>query len=181
MARVWFLLGLMVVILTVYTVVDCAMFDRSRLRGLPRWVWIFVILFVPVIGPLLWLFVGRGRRAAAGTRVVRSMAPDDDPEFLKGLAAQATQEQRIRQMEQELADLDKSDPTKGDAPKGGAPQGGSGSNGPSSSGGSNGPKGPNASGGSTSGSGTSGAAGAAGIPPKTTDPGDGDQPGRRDG
>ena len=154
MARVWFLLGLMVVILTVYTVVDCAMFDRSRVRGLPRWVWIFVILFVPVIGPLLWLFVGRGRRAVAGGRVLRSMAPDDDPDFLRGLAAQATQEQRIRQMEQELADLDKSDPSPETKPKGGS--------------------------GSTGSTGAAGSAGAAGMPPKNTDPGDGDQPGRRD-
>jgi hypothetical protein len=142
MARVWFLLGLMVVILTVYTVVDCAMFDRSRVRGLPRWVWIFVILFVPVIGPLLWLFVGRGRRPAPAGRVMRSMAPDDDADFLKGLDRQATQEQRIRQMEQELADLDKPNPADGGKPAGGP--------------------------------------GSAGIPPKNTDPGDGDQPGRRE-
>ncbi|MEO6310348.1 MAG: PLD nuclease N-terminal domain-containing protein [Leifsonia sp.] len=160
MARVWFLLGLMVVILTVYTVVDCAMFDRSRVRGLPRWVWIFVILLVPVIGPLLWLFVGRGARTAAGGRVLRSMAPDDDPDFLRGLAAQATQEQRIRQMEQELADLDKPDPTAETKPKGGT-----GSTGQSGSAGS---------------PGTAGSAGAAGIPPKTTDPGDGELPGRRE-
>ncbi|GAA3883684.1 hypothetical protein GCM10022381_27330 [Leifsonia kafniensis] len=171
MARVWFLLGLMVVILTVYTVVDCAMFDRSRVRGLPRWVWIFVILFIPVIGPLLWLIVGRGRRrqAAGGGRTTRSMAPDDDPDFLRGLAAQATQEQRIRQMEQELADLDKPDSTdggtaKGGAPKGGTPKGGAGSGGPNGS----------------AGSGATGATGTSGNPPKTTDPGDGEQPGRRE-
>lgn len=110
MARVWFILGLMVVILTVYTLVDAAMLQRERIRGLPRWVWVFVIIFIPVIGPLLWLIVGRGRRAAPEGRVARSVAPDDDLDFLKGLDLKATQEQRIRQLEQELADLDKPDP-----------------------------------------------------------------------
>ena len=103
-------LGLVVVILTVYTLVECALFDRSRIRGLPRWVWIFVIVLVPVIGALLWIFVGRGSRGASSGRVRRSVAPDDDPAFLKGLNREKNQEERIRQLEQELADLDKPDP-----------------------------------------------------------------------
>jgi hypothetical protein len=121
MARLWFILGLMVVVLTVYTLVECAMFDRNRIRGLPRVVWIFVILFVPVIGPLLWLIVGRGRRRALGGMVTRSSAPDDDPDFLKRLDLEKTQQQRIRQLEKELADLDDPDP-RGGPPTGAPPK-----------------------------------------------------------
>lgn len=131
-------LGLAVAILTVYALVDCALFDRNRIRGLPRWVWIFVIVLVPLIGPLLWLFVGRGLRGAGAGRMPRSVAPDDDPDFLKGLSRERDQEDRIRQLERELADLDKPDPRTGDS------------------------------------------AGSAGVDPKTTDPGEGEQPGRRD-
>ncbi|WP_104200300.1 PLD nuclease N-terminal domain-containing protein [Cryobacterium sp. Y29] len=133
-------LGLALVILTVYTLVDCAMFDRKRIRGLPRWVWIFVIVLVPLIGPLLWLLVGHGRSAPA-TRSFRSVAPDDDLEFLRGLNSdgpdgaglkdgnaksdtgqnrpfnEKDQQERIRRMEQDLADLDKNDPTPGEATK----------------------------------------------------------------
>ena len=120
-------LGLALVILTVYTLVDCAVFDRKRIRGLPRWVWIFVIVLVPLIGPLLWLLVGHGRSTPT-TRSFRSVAPDDDLDFLRGLnggsgVATATsenrpfnekdQQERIRRMEQDLADLDKNDPTPG--------------------------------------------------------------------
>ena len=119
-------LGLALVILTVYTLVDCAVFDRKRIRGLPRWVWIFVIVLVPLIGPLLWLLVGHGRSTPT-TRSYRSVAPDDDLDFLRGLngggVATATgenrpfnqkdQQERIRRMEQDLADLDKNDPTPG--------------------------------------------------------------------
>lgn len=141
MPRLLIGLGLAVVILTVYTLVDCALFDRNRIRGLPRWVWIFVLILVPVIGPLLWLFVGRGRQGKAGGRVPRSMAPDDDPEFLLRLKREGEQQERIRQMEQELADLDKPDPRTGGAP---------------------------------------GPAGTAGFDPKKADPGEGEQPDRRD-
>jgi len=144
MFRLLFGLGVVVVILTIYALVDCAVFDRNRIRGLPRWVWVFVIVLIPVIGAVLWLLIGRGRRSSAagpGTRVTRSMAPDDDPDFLRGLDRAKDQEQRIRDLEQELADFDKMDPP--DA-------------------------GPNS------------RPGTAGVDPKTTDPGDGDQPGRRD-
>jgi hypothetical protein len=133
-------LGLALVILTVYTLVDCAMFDRKRIRGLPRWVWIFVIVLVPLIGPLLWLLVGHGRSTPA-TRSFRSVAPDDDLEFLRGLNSdgpdgaglnggnaksdtgqnrpfnEKDQQERIRRMEQDLADLDKNDPTPGETTK----------------------------------------------------------------
>jgi hypothetical protein len=151
MARLWFVLGLMVVILSIYTLVECAMFDRGRIRGLPRWVWVFVIILVPVIGPLLWLFVGRGRNEVPGVHTARSFAPDDDPEFLKKLDREKRQQERIRQMERELADLDSDGPLGGPAP--GGP------------------------GGKTAG--TPGG-GAAGTPPTKNDPGEGDLPGRRD-
>jgi hypothetical protein len=140
MPRLLIGLGVVLVILTVYSLVDCALFDRNRIRGLPRWVWIFVILLVPVIGSILWLLVGRGRRAASAGQPGRSFAPDDDPDFLKGLDRRKSQEERIRQLEQELADLDKPDPRGGNT----------------------------------------GAAGKPGMPPKKTDPGEGEQPGRRD-
>lgn len=151
-------LGLALVILTVYTLVDCAVFDRKRIRGLPRWVWIFVIVLVPLIGPLLWLLVGHGRSTPT-TRSFRSVAPDDDLDFLRGLngggVATATgenrpfkekdQQERIRRMEQDLADLDKNDPT------------------------------PNT-------GGAAGTADTAGVDPKKkkNEPGEGEQPGRRD-
>ena len=117
MPRLLFGLGLIVIILTVYALVDCALFDRSRIRGLPRWVWIFVIIFVPLIGPLLWLFVGRGKKRGPVGRMPRSTAPDDDPEFLRGLDREKKERERIRLLEEELAKLDDPDST-GNAPGG---------------------------------------------------------------
>lgn len=110
MVRLLFALGVIVVILTIYTLVDCALLQRSRVRGLPRWVWIFVIILIPVIGPVLWLLIGRGRTGTGrngGGRIVRSVAPDDDIDFLKGLDRAKSEQERLRALEQELADLDK--------------------------------------------------------------------------
>ncbi|HSP53840.1 MAG TPA: PLD nuclease N-terminal domain-containing protein [Cryobacterium sp.] len=162
MVRLWFALGVVVVVLTVYTLVDCALLQRSRVRGLPRWVWIFVIVLIPVIGPVLWLLIGRGR--ATSGKVVRSFAPDDDIDFLKGLDRAKSDQERLRALEQELADLDAPDPRDL------GPAGNAGPAGTTDTSGTTGASGQGASGGQ---------AGQAGFEPKT-EPGEGDLPGRRD-
>jgi hypothetical protein len=93
------------VVFTIYAVVDCALFDRMRIRGLPRGWWIVVILFVPLIGATLWFVIGRGRANRTSTRG-QAVAPDDDADFLRRLNTDAAQDERIRRLEQELAELD---------------------------------------------------------------------------
>jgi hypothetical protein len=116
MARLLFGLGVAAVIFTIYAVADCAFFDRTRIRGLRRGWWIVVILFVPIIGPLLWFIIGRGRANRVGSARGRTLAPDDDAEVLRQLRADAAQDERIRRLEQELADLDDDDPAKPSKP-----------------------------------------------------------------
>jgi hypothetical protein len=152
MPRLLIGLAVVLVIITVYALVDCSLLPRERIRGLPRWAWVLVILFVPVIGPVLWLLVGRGRRSAGIRRTTRTSAPDDDPDFLKNLGRRMSEEEHIRKLEQELADLDKPQD----------PAGGAGATG------------------STGAAGPAGTAGTQGVPPKKTEPGEGELPGRRD-
>jgi hypothetical protein len=59
MARVLLLAALAVVLVTVFTVIDCALTERYRVRALPRPLWLVVIVLVPVAGPFLWWTVGR--------------------------------------------------------------------------------------------------------------------------
>ncbi|GAA1448132.1 PLD nuclease N-terminal domain-containing protein [Leifsonia poae] len=108
MVRLWIVLGVAAAVFYIYSVADCAFFDRSRVRGLPKPVWLLIIILFPVIGGALWFLVGRGRRSSSGGR--RIVAPDDDPQFLKRLAQDRDQEERIRQLEKELADLDDNGP-----------------------------------------------------------------------
>ncbi|MWB98084.1 PLD nuclease N-terminal domain-containing protein [Agromyces seonyuensis] len=105
MVRLWIVLGVALVVFTIYAIVDAALVERDRVRGLPRWAWILVILFVPLIGGVLWFVIGRGRRQKY--RSGRgSGAPDDDPDFLRRLSSDRATEERIRRLEQELAELD---------------------------------------------------------------------------
>ena len=93
-----------VVFFTIYALVDCLMTDRRRVRGIPKALWIVVILVITPIGGILWLTLGKDR--SLGGSASRRIAPDDDPAFLKRLGRDKDQDERIRRLEQELAELD---------------------------------------------------------------------------
>ena len=74
-------------VLLVYTFFDIWATPGSQVRHLPKPFWFAVVIVVPIVGPLLWLFFGTGRpgtttppRRGYGVR-----GPDDDPDFLRGL------------------------------------------------------------------------------------------------
>ena len=79
-----FLPVLIGLVLSIYCVVDCVQSDDSQVRGIPRLVWVFVILLFPIAGSLAWLFAGRPKATPAPRRPL-PRGPDDDPDFLKGL------------------------------------------------------------------------------------------------
>lgn len=104
MARLLLISALVATAFWVYTIVDCAVQPSTRHRGVSKGAWMVIVILLPVLGGILWFIVGRGR---AGGPVLRR-APDDDPEFLGRLspAARADQDERIRRLEEELAQLD---------------------------------------------------------------------------
>ena len=57
---------------------------------------------------ILWFLIGKGPAGAVPSR--GQVAPDDDLEFLHDLGRQEEQDERIRRLEQELADLDDDPP-----------------------------------------------------------------------
>jgi hypothetical protein len=80
---------LIVLVLWLYGMVDCALADRRSVRGgLSKTAW-FLISIIPAVGTVLWFALGRPR-AAMPPRPERGQgrrpaAPDDDPDFLRGL------------------------------------------------------------------------------------------------
>ncbi|MBD8022446.1 PLD nuclease N-terminal domain-containing protein [Microbacterium gallinarum] len=102
MTRALLILALAATAFWVYTIVDCAVQPPTRHRGVSKPIWILIVVFIPVLGGVLWLLVGRTRRAALAAR----RAPDDDPEFLGRIGAVSDQDERIRRLEEELAQLD---------------------------------------------------------------------------
>ncbi len=73
--------------LAIYALVEVAQADSDRVRMFPRWLWAVCVVAVPVLGPLAWFVYGKPTRPLPPSRrqPSRPRAPDDDPDFLKGL------------------------------------------------------------------------------------------------
>jgi len=105
MARGLLILALVAAVFWVFTIVDCAVQPPTRHRGVSKPVWILIVVLLPVLGGILWLVVGRMRKSAIAQR----RAPDDDPDFLGRIGTISDQDERIRRLEEELAQLDAED------------------------------------------------------------------------
>jgi hypothetical protein len=92
-------------LLGIYALVDCVQTPAPDTRGLPRLAWLPIIV-VPIVGPLLWLTVGRRRETsllsliwpsdeARPSSPRGSGAPDDDLDFLRGLGRRPPRSQRL--------------------------------------------------------------------------------------
>jgi Phospholipase_D-nuclease N-terminal len=109
---------------------DCITTESLLVRNLPKIAWIGVILILSGIGGVLWFIAGRttpaersahephpGHPAGRGLRAneppdpidmsqpsSRTLAPDDDPDFLRSLSDQTRRadEERLRRWEADL-------------------------------------------------------------------------------
>jgi hypothetical protein len=117
------LLPLMVLVdlaLVIVALIDCLSTDEVEIRALPKIIWVLLILLFSPVGPVVWFIAGRPKRAVApgtggaggtagrwptrGAGGPRQVAPDDDPEFLRGLSSanRKEQEERLRAWEDDL-------------------------------------------------------------------------------
>ena len=110
MARLFVLVLLIDLALIAMALIECLSAPETAIRGLPRVGWIFGILLFGPVGALAWFVAGRPSpefrivnpgvprpaRQARPIRAVRPAGPDDDPEFLRGLA-EAIRAQQARE------------------------------------------------------------------------------------
>ncbi|HET7326749.1 MAG TPA: PLD nuclease N-terminal domain-containing protein [Nocardioidaceae bacterium] len=81
------------VALAIFCLVQLVQSRHQQVRGLPRWAWALVIVLVPLLGSIGWLVLGRPRDDGTPKRPERrTIAPDDDPDFLRGLTWRQRQE-----------------------------------------------------------------------------------------
>jgi len=59
----------LVIVLDIYTLIDCAMTPQDKVRRFPKWAWLLIIILTGF---------NRGGRG-------RIIPPDDDPDFLRKL------------------------------------------------------------------------------------------------
>ena len=112
------LFALAVLALWVYCILDVIATNESVVRNLPKVVWLLLVIFIPTIGSVAWLLLGRpegtglapgdttyrpepraGRVDRSSQRSLGVAAPDDDPRFLAQLDERT---KRLRQWEEDL-------------------------------------------------------------------------------
>jgi hypothetical protein len=87
MNRVQLAVIVAVAIFQIFTTVYAASANRNQVRVLPKIVWVLLCLFIPIIGGLLYITIGRPIDGDSGQGAKRSrpIAPDDDADFLRDL------------------------------------------------------------------------------------------------
>ena len=92
--------------LVVYCVLEVITTPEDRVRNLPKLLWLALVIFLPIIGPVSWLVSGRPRgpprslpyKGNTGLppapRPARASSPDDDADFLDGLRRRAEEQRR---------------------------------------------------------------------------------------
>jgi hypothetical protein len=109
------LVSLLILALWVFCIFDVIGTEEALTRNLPKMIWLLIVIFVPPIGPIAWLIMGRPQNAGfspgdttyrapgetLGPRVSRKgpVAPDDDPRFLAEIDERS---KRLREWEEEL-------------------------------------------------------------------------------
>ncbi|MCR8576524.1 PLD nuclease N-terminal domain-containing protein [Streptomyces sp. Isolate_219] len=98
---------LLVLALWIYAFIDCLNTPESQVRGLPKVVWVLIILLFGevLVGPVAWLVAGKQRQPVKGggstpsewhrNRRTKFVAPDDNPEFLQSLKKENTKDEAL--------------------------------------------------------------------------------------
>ena len=102
------------VILWIYCIFDVVTTDEAIVRGLPKLVWLLIVVLVPEVGSLLWLGLGRPRvwtrrtheagRTRPLPRARPSLGPVDDPslDHLSPAVRHREEQARLRMWEAQL-------------------------------------------------------------------------------
>ncbi|MFE4989782.1 PLD nuclease N-terminal domain-containing protein [Streptomyces mirabilis] len=98
---------LLVLALWIYSFIDCLNTPEEEVRGLPKVVWVIVILLFGevLVGPIAWLVAGKvGRGPTRGVtpsewhrdQRPQYVAPDDNPEFLNSLGTEPAPSKNVK-------------------------------------------------------------------------------------
>jgi hypothetical protein len=110
--------GFLTFLLFVYCIFDVIASDEALIRNLHKILWLLIVIFIPLVGSVAWLALGRplkaglrpgdtsfgGERRGGDVLGRRSLprpprGPDDSPEFIESLEDRAA---RLRQWEEDL-------------------------------------------------------------------------------
>ncbi len=115
--------GLLDVVVLLLAIVDIACSDDHEVRGLPRVLWIFIVLLLPLAGSIAWFIAGRPVTATPRGRTLGDrrfpeydkpgrFIPEDpaaDEEFLRRCRERAEQQRRAAKGKRVQDDTDDHD------------------------------------------------------------------------
>lgn len=99
------LAGLIIIVLWAYCIFDVIRTDEMVMRNMPKILWLIVVIFLPTIGSVAWLALGRPETAPRSRTTVqppvrrRPLGPEDSPEFMLQAESEA---KRLRRWEEDL-------------------------------------------------------------------------------
>ncbi|RKQ37031.1 PLD nuclease N-terminal domain-containing protein [Kocuria tytonis] len=108
--------GALAVGVVIYALIECAQSEKYSVRSIPKGAWLLVIVLLPVIGALLWLFFGRPVKDDAARAPERGRGPDDDPQFLRNLEERRRQQERERRLQEWENELKRTGRAPGERP-----------------------------------------------------------------
>ncbi len=80
--------------LAVYSIVDILNQRDDSPFGLPKPLWVIIVVLAPLIGSLVWIALRWLGRPGARPEPRAPLAPDDDPEYLTWLREQERRRDR---------------------------------------------------------------------------------------
>ncbi|HEU4349548.1 MAG TPA: PLD nuclease N-terminal domain-containing protein [Actinoplanes sp.] len=111
MVRLFVFLAAVQLVLLVLGLISCLSADR--VRTMPRFLWVLVILLIPLVGPAAYFLAGRPlpppREGGPVRRPQpRPAAPDDDPDFLRSMDTEQYRRDReiLEQWERDMGGRD---------------------------------------------------------------------------
>ncbi|GAB2901760.1 PLDc N-terminal domain-containing protein [Neomicrococcus lactis] len=126
MVRYYIAGGIIAASVIIYALIQCILSDARRVRSISKPAWILTIVLLPLLGALLWFWLGRPLGAAPATGAAgnsgyyapgRSTAPDDDDAFLRQLERQRELKKREEELKRREEELKKREKDAGNDPQ----------------------------------------------------------------
>lgn len=104
-----FVIYLVAFALFVVALLDVIMRREDQIKHLPKITWVFIVIFVPLIGSILWFAIGREYEAPARPRPRRPSMPATGAGAYDRASAPSSTEAQLAALEHEieLAERDK--------------------------------------------------------------------------
>ena len=91
------LVSLLLLAVMIFAIVDAVTSDNWRIRYMPKVAWVLLIVFLPLVGSVLWFILGKERQVAA------DRGSFGDPRRTEGIAPASRTEDDLAAIEREIA------------------------------------------------------------------------------